>query len=299
MVRPGPRSDRLDVLVGYDGSPAAAGAIATGARLLPNSVARVVHLWSPPIANTELRRRLQRRAKSVDDLMALLEQEGAAEAERLGADGVALAQAAGWEAHPLTRRIHGGEGIELALVAENLRPAVVVLGSRGLAGARAVLGSVSDVAVHNCPAPVLVVPDPLLAEVRSAAATGPVLVGYDGSTGAHHALATALSLFAERQLVVATVADDAQAVDGPDLARVGGAATESVLLERERRSASSERAVADALAKCADGRGAALIVVGSRGRSALREILLGSVAMAVLHHAGRPVLIVPGERRFA
>ena len=38
---------------------------------------------------------------------------------------------------------------------------------------------------------------------------------------------------------------------------------------------------------------AAVLVVGSRGRSALREILLGSVAMAALHHSPRPVVVVP------
>jgi nucleotide-binding universal stress UspA family protein len=41
-----------------------------------------------------------------------------------------------------------------------------------------------------------------------------------------------------------------------------------------------------------------VIVVGSRGRSARREILLGSVAMATLHRAHRPVLVVPDLRRF-
>jgi nucleotide-binding universal stress UspA family protein len=54
-----------------------------------------------------------------------------------------------------------------------------------------------------------------------------------------------------------------------------------------------------ALAGFAARRGAALIIVGSRGRSAWGEILLGSVAMAVLHHAERPVLTVPGADRFA
>jgi nucleotide-binding universal stress UspA family protein len=40
-----------------------------------------------------------------------------------------------------------------------------------------------------------------------------------------------------------------------------------------------------------------VIVAGSRGRSAARELLLGSVAMAILHRAQRPVLVVP-HRRF-
>jgi nucleotide-binding universal stress UspA family protein len=36
-----------------------------------------------------------------------------------------------------------------------------------------------------------------------------------------------------------------------------------------------------------------MIVVGSRGRSTVRETLLGSVARSTLHHAHRPVMVVP------
>jgi nucleotide-binding universal stress UspA family protein len=53
--------------------------------------------------------------------------------------------------------------------------------------------------------------------------------------------------------------------------------------------------IAEALVACAAEQDAALVVVGSRGRSAGREILLGSVAMGVLHRALRPVLVVPQQ----
>ena len=42
--------------------------------------------------------------------------------------------------------------------------------------------------------------------------------------------------------------------------------------------------------------GAALVVVGSRGRSAIKELVLGSVAIATLRRAYRPVLVVPHPR---
>ena len=43
----------------------------------------------------------------------------------------------------------------------------------------------------------------------------------------------------------------------------------------------------------ADQEGAAVIVLGSRGRSGLKAALLGSVSYGVVHNAGRPVLTVP------
>ena len=289
MTAAAPESDRPNVLVGYDGSPDAANAVTIGARLLPRSAARVVHVWAPPFASADLRRRLLRTAASLDQLAALLEREGAAEAERIAADGVALAHAAGWQAEPLAHRGYGDDGFELARLAEELRPAAVVVGSRGLSGARAVLGSVSDMVAHYSPAPVLIVPHPLLAEERQAAAAGPVVVGYDESDGARRALAAATPLFPGRELIAVTVPDGDVTGESADTA-----AAETVVLD-VGHPVRGPGAVADALARFAAECKAALIVVGSRGRSAWREIVLGSVAMAVLRHAERPVLTVPAH----
>lgn len=49
---------------------------------------------------------------------------------------------------------------------------------------------------------------------------------------------------------------------------------------------------ADILA-VADDLEADVIVVGTRGRGAVRSLMLGSVSGAVLHHADRPVLVIP------
>ena len=76
---------------------------------------------------------------------------------------------------------------------------------------------------------------------------------------------------------------DAAAPGGPPL----------VVLDAAERG---ERATADVLGAFAAQRQAAAIAVGSRGRSVATEVLLGSVAMAVLHRAQRPVLVVPHER---
>jgi nucleotide-binding universal stress UspA family protein len=291
MTAAAPETDRPHVLAGYDGSPDAANALEIGARLLPGLAAHVVHLWAPPFTSGKLRRRLLRGAASLDELAALLEREGAAEAERVAADGVALAHAAGWQAELLAHRSYGGEGLELARLAEELRPAAVVVGSRGLSGTRAQLGSVSDMVAHYSPVPALIVPHPMLAE-EPPCRRGGSCRGRLRRVGGRGGCACRCGVR------VRGARADRRRGRGRQRRRAEAAGAETVVLDAGR-PARGARAVADALVGFAAQRGAALIVVGSRGRSAWREILLGSAAMAVLHHAERPVLTVPGPNRFA
>jgi nucleotide-binding universal stress UspA family protein len=272
------------VLVGYDGSRDAAGAIAVGASLLPGVVARVVTVWAPPGGDAVLRRRVMRKARTADELSALMAQEAVAAAEQIAEDGAALARARGWAAEPSTRKGYGDAGIVLAHLAGELHPEAVVVGSRGLTGTAAAMGSVSDLVVHHCPVPVLVVPL-LLSGERAAAATGPVLVGHDGSEGAERARAAAAALLPGREQVLVHVTPAAGATEP--------APPDTVALAAHGWGGQGVAASLDAEASARD---AALLVVGSRGRSTLRELVLGSTAMAVLHHAHRPVLVVPTPR---
>lgn len=280
----------MRIMVGYDGSVAAGSAIAAAAALLPRAHAWITYLWVPPFASEALRRRLWHGMRGADEFVTAVEREGAAEADRLATMGVSLARAAGWSAAPLVERSYGGEGLQLAELAEKLDPDLIVLGSRGLGGARAVLGSVSDMTVHYAPRPVLVLPNPLLTTEWSALADGPILVGWDGSAGAHRALGAAEELFGARRIELVAVHDGAPPQPAP-------ADREVVVVQRADGHVAGGRAVAEALGERAAEQRAAAVVVGSRGRTALREILLGSVAMATLHHTARPVLVVPHRTR--
>ncbi|WP_374757134.1 universal stress protein [Micromonospora chalcea] len=276
-------------MVGYDGSPAASAAIEAGALLFPGAHAWIGHLWTPPFASEELRKRLWTGKRNINAFVEAIEREGGREADRLTSVGVMLARAAGWDAEPLVCRSYGGEGLRLAELADEKQTDVLLLGSRGLGGARAVLGSVSDMAVHYSPRPVLVVPHPLLTDEHDALAAGPVVVGWDASAGAEAALDSTRRLFPERNVVLVAVDGDEGETPTPETA--GGQQVTVVRVSAGRGAPG--RAVADALSAVATEHRASAVVVGSRGRTAMRKILLGSVAMATLHRAHRPVMVVP------
>ena len=58
----------------------------------------------------------------------------------------------------------------------------------------------------------------------------------------------------------------------------------------------SERPIRAALSRQIAGGHHDLVVMGSRGRGAVRAALLGSVSHYVLHHSPIPVLIVHADR---
>jgi len=282
-------AEQVRIIVGYDGSPPASAAIDAGTALFPGAHAWITNLWTPPFASEPLRRRLWTGSRHIDEFVEAVEREGEREADRLAANGVTLARAAGWAAEPLVRRVYSGEGLELGQIALEVGADLVLLGSRGLGGAKALLGSVSDMAVHHTPCPALVVAHPLLEAEAAALADGPVVVGWDGSPGARQAWAAARRLFPARELLLVSV--DPTSPEPADVPEAGDDKVTVVHLDGPHRGSSS--AVAETLISYARSRAAAVIVVGSRGRSAVRELLLGSVAMATLHHSHRPVLVVP------
>jgi nucleotide-binding universal stress UspA family protein len=193
------------------------------------------------------------------------------------------------------------------LVAESAGAELTVLGQRGLGGLSGMLlGSVStEVAAHAAGA-VLVIPDGV---DERAPAGGPVVAGVDGSAGGQAALGFAFDEASWRDAVLVVVhawmepgSDDPYSRPplyyDPDEA----GATERVLLAESLagwREKYPEVRVRPVLAHgtpvdqlLAYGRGAQLLVVGSRGRGGFASLVLGSTSRAVLHRAGGPVAVV-------
>jgi nucleotide-binding universal stress UspA family protein len=63
--------------------------------------------------------------------------------------------------------------------------------------------------------------------------------------------------------------------------------TSGVTVDRKLRTGNASQALLH------EAKGAALLVVGSRGRGGFTGLLLGSVSQQVAHHAPCPVVIVP------
>ncbi|MDA0635005.1 universal stress protein [Nonomuraea sp. MCN248] len=145
-----------------------------------------------------------------------------------------------------------------------------------------------------------------------------ILLAYDGSDDAKAAIAFAGRMFPGRDTVVLTVwerlamttarasaglmmtidtspveeeaidqAMNALAAQGVEQARAAG-------LEARPRCVPDATAVWATIVDVADELDAELIVTGTRGLGGVKSLLLGSTSDRVLHHARRPVLVVPG-----
>jgi nucleotide-binding universal stress UspA family protein len=144
-----------------------------------------------------------------------------------------------------------------------------------------------------------------------------ILICYDGSADSRAAVEQAAALFAGQDATVLTVwepiievidhasfgfvpsIEDTEGIDeasskAADQAAAEGAALASSLgMRAEPRAAAKELTVAGTILSEADAIGASAIVMGSRGRTGVRSLLLGSVSHDVVQHADRTVAVVP------
>jgi nucleotide-binding universal stress UspA family protein len=206
-----------------------------------------------------------------------------------------------------TRLVLGSAGWALLREADGAQ--LLVVGSHGRSGLRGLLaGSVSiHVAAHaSCPVVVIRPADSTNSAGPAPRAGARVVVGVDRTPSCTDAIGFAFQAARQRGIPLAVV--HAWTPDPPaDLEGISGTATMAEALARRATEQKLARWCDDyadvrvvtnlapgdpAQALLAESRGAALVVVGSRGRGHLIGTVLGSVSQTVLHHAQCPVAVV-------
>jgi nucleotide-binding universal stress UspA family protein len=150
------------LVICYDGSPGAAGAIAYAAQLLPGSPAVVVTVWKPIVEELLAG---PGEAPPISDPVEANERQQRAATE-LARDGTRRATAAGLEAEPLVVMADGPlwEAIEEVAVERDAR--VIVCGTSRSGLKSALPGNLAGVLVQRSSRPVLVVPSAKAAAER-------------------------------------------------------------------------------------------------------------------------------------
>lgn len=149
---------------------------------------------------------------------------------------------------------------------------------------------------------------------------GPIIIGYDGSPAAEHAMRRAAALLAPRSALVvvvweagaayesierpstipaapldlrsALVADQAMYEGARSLAERGAALATELGFDAQTLVVADEVTVAETLVRLAGEQRADAIVVGAHGHKRLQDLFVGSTSRRVIEHAHCPVIVV-------
>lgn len=211
-----------------------------------------------------------------------------------------------------TAVVDEGEAVHRAILgyADDNAVDLIVMGTHGRSGlGRMILGSVTEQTLRHSSVPVMTVHGETIVDT----AFDSILVPFDGSAGAQGAVdhAIDLALAADARLYVVNVVDHA--------VMAGGDANAGMVLDALKESgeraldAVAERA-ADAgvevgdtsvqvgspfrtIVSYAEDNGMDCIVMGTRGRSGIDRVLLGSVTERVIRTAELPVIATKSEKQ--
>ncbi|WP_203137299.1 universal stress protein [Microbacterium sp. JZ31] len=144
-----------------------------------------------------------------------------------------------------------------------------------------------------------------------------LLIAYDGSPNAKHAVDAAAALFPGARAVVFYARQpmesfaahlqghpalekldeiDRAAFDASEAIAAGGAVlAEAKGLTAEPLVSSTVATASEAIIDAADELDIELIVIGSRGQRGMRATVLGSTSTNVLHHTAHPTLVIPSD----
>jgi nucleotide-binding universal stress UspA family protein len=187
-----------------------------------------------------------------------------------------------------TSVLHGLCTGEIESFAERNGSDAVVIGTHGRSGvARTALGSVAEGVLRHMQIPVVTVHE------TDVMRTGPIAVALDSSPAAQAALELAIRIAVDRGMSLLLVHVSGRNDDG---AGVKAMLDRAVELARSHDVAATvavhQGAPADELLREADANDCCMIVMGTHGRMLLAQVVLGSVAAAVVERAHIPVVTV-------
>lgn len=289
------------IVIGIDGSAAADRALAWGLdeAARRGSTAHLVSVFTLPLVVGGMMGGYVGPALTSDEIVQLRETQLAALRERMDTARTS---------HPdVTVTSEVVQGAPAPILLERAAEAqMVVLGTDGSGAFEAlVLGSVSHTLAHRATCPVVLVP-------ATTAAGGPVrvVVGVDGSANSDAAVdfAAREAAIAQVELVIVHAWSypyhrrHGENTAGDEIGSMMQADADAVLAAAESRAREPQPAPTEVSTRLVEGGpvdvllAAAgpddLVVVGARGRGAIRSVLLGSTSASLIHHATGALAVV-------